>query len=124
MTEQRLIEQDVFRIPGRILLGLLPGVDQHDLADVRRTFAAHIASQRPTTGTWTRATPHRPGQITYTPARCPECHGRGFSHRRPDINLARTGNPMVCGECRGNRSARPTRQVARYANPATEEARA
>lgn len=119
-------------IDARHLLSLLPHLSQTDLDTIRREFAMHISTQRGRTryatwqdawNAWTGATPHRPGQITYTPHRCPTCHGRGFDHRHPGRNLARTGHPMICGDCRGNRRGQSTRQTARYVAPRAEAER-
>lgn len=68
----------------------------------------------------TGATPTRPGCISHTPVRCRACSGRQWSVRRPDVNMARTGSPYICGECRGTgRGTGAVRAVARYAAPPT-----
>jgi hypothetical protein len=123
MSEQQVDYRAAHLLDSRALLSLLPHLSQTDLTTIRREWARFIESRRrqPFTtwqdawNTWTGATPRQPGQIMFTPDRCPECHGRGFSHRRPDRNLARTGHPMGCFACGGNRRGRSTRQVALYA---------
>lgn len=111
-------------IDGRTLLGLLPHVDQSDLQTLRQEFARALSNPRmrsvPTWqeawNVWSGATPGRPGQIAYTPLRCKSCHGRGFNPRTISRNLARTGQPTVCGDCRGMRRGQRTTQVARHAD--------
>lgn len=92
----------------RILLRLLPHVDQSLLYDVRREFALALSSrQGRQVATWqegwnlfTGATAHRPGFIRLM-TKCKSCSGRGFTHRHVSRNLSRTGNPYACGECGG-----------------------
>lgn len=108
----------------RILLGLLPHVDQSHLWEIRREFARALTASnvrqsetwQEAWNMWTSATPERPGQVRYTPARCTECHGRGFSHRNISRNLARTGHPGVCGGCRGTRKGTSQVIAARHAS--------
>lgn len=119
-------------LDGRTLLNLLPHVDQSDLHTLRQEFAQYLTTRAASShqtwqeawNAWTGATPHTPGQITYTPPRCKDCHGKGFTHRHVQRNLTRTGNPYLCGTCRGTRRGTRTRQPARYApipEPATTQ---
>lgn len=111
-------------IDGRHLLALLPRVPQVELHEVRTEFARFLSTPAGRAhATWqeawnafTGATPTRPGVITYTPNRCRECAGRRYSHRNVSRNLARTGNPSVCGECRGTGRGSQVRETARYAS--------
>lgn len=111
-------------LDARHLLTLLPYLDQSDLHEIRNEFARFVdgaARRSPFTSwqeawnAWTGAHPDRPGQIEYTPARCHTCGGKGWNTRTVSRNLARTGHPAICGDCRGSRRGQRTRQVARYA---------
>lgn len=100
-------------IDARTLLGLLPYVDQRHLSSIRIELARHIQAggtrrERLTTwqGAWndmTGATDRRDGQLRLRNVACSQCHGKGFDVRHPGRNLARTGSPSICGECRGSR---------------------
>ena len=47
--------------------------------------------------------------------------GKGFDHRNVSRNLARTGSPYVCGECRGTRRGKWVTLTATYITPPTAE---
>lgn len=111
----RLDPQVAHRIPASELIALVTsGRGQEYLSDLRVLLARQIQAghvRRPC-ATWqdawndlTGAAAHRPGRLTLHGVRCPTCHGRGFDTRHISRNLARTGNPTVCGECRGSRRA-------------------
>lgn len=113
---------DTRQIDGRNLLALLPHVDQADLSEVRRAFASSYQARvggyttwQEAWNAWTRASPGRPGEISYTPILCPECRGRHIDRR--------TWQP--CAACFGTGKARrPVRQVALYAAPSETPRRA
>ncbi|GAB2734428.1 hypothetical protein [Nocardioides pakistanensis] len=117
-------------IDARILMSLLPGVATVDLPEIRRQFAQWLArpgrsveydSWAEAWNLWTGAALNRPGSVTYTSARCRACGGRGWSVTAVSRNLSRTGNALVCHECRGSRRGKPTTLAARYATPSAPD---
>lgn len=126
----RLNPYSAHHIDGRILLALLPHLDQSDLMTIRSEFGYYLAGRGGMVATWqeawnawTRATEHRDGEIAYTPTRCSTCRGRRISTRNVARNISRTGSPYVCGECNGSGRGRRTRQRARYVRvPESEQA--
>ena len=48
------------------------------------------------------ARPGGDGTLRFVRARCAHCHGRRITHRNPGHNLRMTGNPSICGDCRGS----------------------
>ena len=118
----RLDPRIAYNVDGRTLLFLLPHVDQMDLHEIRSEFARAIQAMRAPAATWqdawnawTGATPHSPGQITYTRIRCKICRGRRYNTRNIARNLSRTGSPIVCGECNGSGRGGRVHQSTRYA---------
>lgn len=117
-------------IDARLLYAHLRRVDQSDLHDIRQEFARYLTSRegrdaatwQEAWNRWTGATaPHVGGRITIL-TKCKSCHGRGFSSRNVARNLARTGHPMACGECRGIPGKRVrTTIVAAFIAPPTEQ---
>lgn len=108
----------------REILRLVPAVSGSDLHTVQTDFARHIQGMRArgtAPATWQEAWnsfigPSR--QITFTPARCPNCNGRGFTTRGAASNISRTGHPLTCGECMGGtRRGRTSRTVPAAAAP-------
>lgn len=110
-------------IDARVLFSLLPNVNQADLWTIRQAFARYLSTRRAQRAEtwqeawnqWSGATSGRLGNIEYRTPRCRECKGRGFETRRMARNLARTGSPVVCGECHGSRRGSLVRQPARHA---------
>lgn len=108
-------------IDGRAMLALLPHVDQGDLHTIRREFGYYLNGRRThetwqeAWNAWTGATERRGGEIIYTTPRCGTCKGRRYSTRNIGRNIARTGSPMICGECNGSGRGQRTRQAARFA---------
>ena len=97
------------------------------MSDVRQQFAHFLSypSVRravPAPTSWqeawnefTEALPNRLGLVTIRQPQCPDCNGRKISHRNVSMNLSRTGNPNICGGCRGTGRGVTVRQPARYA---------
>lgn len=109
-------------VDARALLALLPHVDQSDLHTIRQEFGYYLngRSARHETwqaawNAWTGATEQRSGEIIYTTPRCRTCKGRRYSTSNVSRNIARTGSPMICGECNGSGRGQRTRQQARFA---------
>ena len=104
--------------PARTLLQLMPHMDQDLLHDAR----LHIFHQafRSTAGTWqealnevSRATPARPGQITFhSTLRCSTCNGQRIDMRRG----------RVCHTCmgRGRKRGHVTQMVMFAPVPVSE----
>lgn len=118
------------QLDARTLLGLLDRPDQRHLHDIRLELARRI-SAGPRRGqryaTWQDAwndlaqvDSRGHGQIRLTNVPCPGCNGRGFDARHVARNLARTGNPAVCGQCTGRRRTNIT-LPARRAEPSPEK---
>lgn len=123
MTHPSTDPWQVIRANPSLLGDLLDRAGHDYLHDVQRAVALHARSQRRPVVTWqealndlTGATAQRAGVLRLSNVRCPACHGKGWSTRNVVQNLTRTGNQMICGECRGSRSASVTVQV-RYAAP-------
>lgn len=124
MTDPRLAHL----VDARVLLAHLPRSSQSDLFEIRRAFGNYLATRDGRRhGTWqeawngfTGAAPQRPGEVRFHVARCPDCHGRGFDHRRVSRNLARTGQPFACGTCRGTGRGQWVTHVATFIAPPTE----
>jgi hypothetical protein len=113
-------------IDARIILAHTHRLDQSNLSEVRREFAQYLSTRHSRAShttwqgawnDWTGATPHRSGQIRFHTPRCPECKGRGFSHRNISRNIARTGHPSACFECGGTRRGKWLTVPATYITP-------
>lgn len=110
-------------IDARHLVMLVPHLGQQHFNQVREELAHHIQVSRSRDfdtwqeawNDWTGARPERPGHIRFRTRRCPACNGRRIDHRHAARNLARTGNPMICGECRGTGAGAMIDNIALHA---------
>lgn len=102
---------------------LVPSVSVNELDDVigeirRELLRPDVQRCETWQEAWavmTNQTGGRYGSFAYTPSRCAHCNGRRYTHRNPGHNLAMTGSPMICGDCRGTGRARRTTVPARPA---------
>ncbi len=86
------------------LLRLVPGANPADLDSIRQELARFIIGRRPAFSSWQEAWNELTGprsSVSYRPAVCPECRGRGAEAIGP---TSRTGM-AACPECHG--SGRP-----------------
>jgi hypothetical protein len=93
----------------RVLRDLLPGLRADDFSDAiahlrRELTRRDVASCETWQDAWNLITGARSGRgvLRFSRARCAHCHGRRITHRNPGHNLRMTGNPSVCGDCRGS----------------------
>lgn len=123
-TAKRLSPEIAHHLDARHLLALVPDLDQRHLSDLRQDFARYLAypdhrSAAPTSwqhawNAWTGASAPRNGLISIRIPRCPDCR-HGVSHRNISRNISRTGNPHICGTCRGTGRGSVLRLSAHYA---------
>lgn len=103
------------------LLRLVPGAKLDDLDNIRQELARFIIGRRPVFGSWQEAwnelTGPR-GSVSYRPAVCPECQGRGAESAGPTNRVGMA----ACPECHG--SGRPIGRLTLPALPAEEPASA
>lgn len=109
-------------LDGRIVLGLLPGLDYALLRDVRQELSrqVHCGPSVAQASTWqevwniaTGATENRPGILSFgARVTCPTCRGRRFNPR--------TAQPCHVCMFKGSKFAQ-IRQTARYARPPADK---
>lgn len=112
-----------YHLGASALRSLVPRADVSEQYEIRRQFAQYLgtaAGRR--CGTWqeawnalTGAREHLPGEIVIVRRRCSGCRGRRLNPRTVSRNLARTGSPHVCGQCRGTGTEGPVRFATRFA---------
>lgn len=119
-----------YHLPGARILTLVRTSDGSTYLDeIRRALAGYLSTREGRTAeswqdAWNRltgATPGHTGTLRLTTARCTTCRGRRVTHRHAARNLARTGNPHVCGDCIGTGRGRTLVLTTSYAAPPTTE---